>query len=100
MIQDHPEALQNRTYNEISPHLMAMTTAVIRLQAPSFRIALDRWNSTVFSDVDEISPISQLVFPSLHQRRHSNSFAVRCISLGAGGSLSSLNRSQYWAAMA
>ena len=63
-------------YSEMSPSLIPMITAVIRLLAPSFLMELLRWNSTVFSDMVRISPISQFVFPSLHHRRHSSSCEV------------------------
>src|SRR5260221_2859550 len=59
------------------PTLIPMITAVIRLVAPSLRMALPRWNSTVFSETDRISAISQFVLPSLHHFRHSTSFDVR-----------------------
>src|SRR5712692_6741723 len=38
-------------YSEMSPSLIPMITAVIRLLAPSFLMELLRWNSTVFSDM-------------------------------------------------
>jgi hypothetical protein len=46
------------------------------LLTPSFLMVLERWNSTVFSEIERISPISQFVFPSLHQLRHSVSLCV------------------------
>jgi len=56
---------------------MPTMTAVIRLVAPSLRMALPKWNSTVFSEIESIVPISQLVLPSLHHFKHSTSFDER-----------------------
>src|SRR3954447_1743606 len=77
------------------PSWMPFTTAVTRLLTPSFLIVLERWNSTVFSEIEMISPISQLVFPSLHHFKHSVSFEVRELATPSGSPCNSRSLNRY-----